>query len=92
MIKPIGLTGGKGVVVINSYSEGKDYLKTLRGPVVIEERLSGEEFTVQAFADGNVLAPAPAVQDHKRAFEGDLGPNTGGMGSVHRQVLCPTLL
>jgi phosphoribosylamine--glycine ligase len=81
VIKPVGLTGGKGVVVINSYSEGKDYLKTLRGPVVIEERLSGEEFTVQAFVDGNVLAPAPAVQDHKRAFEGDLGPNTGGMGS-----------
>ena len=81
VIKPVGLTGGKGVVVINSYSEGKDYLKTLRGPVVIEERLSGEEFTVQAFVDGSVLAPAPAVQDHKRAFEGDLGPNTGGMGS-----------
>ncbi|MGA3199509.1 MAG: phosphoribosylamine--glycine ligase [Halobacteriota archaeon] len=81
VIKPVGLTGGKGVVVINSYSEGKEYLKKLRGPVVIEECLSGEEFTVQAFVDGNVLAPAPAVQDHKRAFEGDLGPNTGGMGS-----------
>jgi phosphoribosylamine--glycine ligase len=81
VIKPVGLTGGKGVVVINSYSEGKEYLKKLRGPVVIEECLSGEEFTVQAFVDGKVLAPAPAVQDHKRAFEGDLGPNTGGMGS-----------
>lgn len=81
VIKPAGLTGGKGVVVINDYSEGKEYLKKLRGPVVIEECLSGEEFTIQAFVDGNVLAPAPAVQDHKRAFEGDLGPNTGGMGS-----------
>jgi len=81
VIKPIGLTGGKGVVTINGYSEGKDYLKKLRGPVVIEECLSGEEFTVQAFVDGKALAPAPAVQDHKRAFEGDLGPNTGGMGS-----------
>ena len=81
VIKPVGLTGGKGVVIINSYSEGSDYLKTLHGPVVIEECLAGEEFTVQAFVDGTTLAPAPAVQDHKRAFEGDLGPNTGGMGS-----------
>lgn len=81
VIKPFGLTGGKGVVVVNSYSEGRDYLKKLHGPVVIEECLSGEEFTVQAFVDGKVVAPAPAVQDHKRAFEGDLGPNTGGMGS-----------
>jgi phosphoribosylamine---glycine ligase len=81
VIKPVGLTGGKGVVIISSYSEGSDYLKKLKGPVVIEECLSGEEFTVQAFVDGNVVAPAPAVQDHKRAFEGDLGPNTGGMGS-----------
>ena len=81
VIKPVGLTGGKGVVIVSSYSEGSDYLKKLKGPVVIEECLSGEEFTVQAFVDGNVVAPAPAVQDHKRAFEGDLGPNTGGMGS-----------
>jgi len=81
VIKPVGLTGGKGVVIISSYPEGRDYLKKLKGPVVIEEYLSGEEFTVQAFVDGNVVAPAPAVQDHKRAFEGDLGPNTGGMGS-----------
>ena len=81
VIKPVGLTGGKGVVIVSSYSEGRDYLKKLKGPVVIEECLSGEEFTVQAFVDGNVVAPAPAVQDHKRAFEGDLGPNTGGMGS-----------
>jgi phosphoribosylamine--glycine ligase len=81
VIKPFGLTGGKGVVVVNSYSEGSDYLKKLHGPIVIEECLSGEEFTVQAFVDGKVVSPAPAVQDHKRAFEGDLGPNTGGMGS-----------
>jgi phosphoribosylamine--glycine ligase len=81
VIKPVGLTGGKGVVIIDSYTEGSGYLKKLRGPVVIEECLSGEEFTVQAFVDGSALAPAPAVQDHKRAFEGDLGPNTGGMGS-----------
>jgi len=81
VIKPFGLTGGKGVVVVDSYSEGRDYLKKLHGPVVIEECLSGEEFTVQAFVDGKEVEPAPAVQDHKRAFEGDIGPNTGGMGS-----------
>ncbi|MGZ4892358.1 MAG: phosphoribosylamine--glycine ligase, partial [Halobacteriota archaeon] len=81
VIKPVGLSGGKGVVIVSSYPEGSDYLKKLKGPVIIEECLSGEEFTVQAFVDGNVVAPAPAVQDHKRAFEGDLGPNTGGMGS-----------
>jgi phosphoribosylamine--glycine ligase len=48
---------------------------------VLEERLIGEEFTLQAFVDGNHMVPMPLVQDHKRAFEGDLGPNTGGMGS-----------
>ncbi len=81
VIKPIGLTGGKGVVVVDNYEEGKQYLRTLRGPVIIEECLKGEEFTVQAFVDGRVVVPGPAVQDHKRAFEGDRGPNTGGMGS-----------
>ena len=48
---------------------------------MLEERLIGEEFTLQAFVDGKHLVPMPLVQDHKRAFEGDLGPNTGGMGS-----------
>ena len=57
------------------------YVKSLTGGVVLEERLIGEEFTLQAFVDGTHLIPMPLVQDHKRAFEGDLGPNTGGMGS-----------
>jgi len=51
--------------------------------LVVEERLIGEEFTVQAFVDGKTLAFAPSVQDHKRAYEGDKGPNTGGMGSYN---------
>ena len=49
--------------------------------VIIEERLIGEKFTIQAFCDGKNLAPMPAVQDHPHAFEGDNGAITGGMGS-----------
>ena len=49
--------------------------------VIIEERLIGEEFTIQAFCDGEHLAPMPAAQDHPHAFEGDQGAITGGMGS-----------
>jgi len=57
------------------------YVKSLSSGVVLEERLIGEEFTLQAFVDGSHLIPMPLVQDHKRAYDGDLGPNTGGMGS-----------
>jgi len=83
-IKPIGLTGGKGVRITGEQVDNAGavaYVKSLAGGVVLEERLIGEEFTLQAFVDGNHLIPMPLVQDHKRAFEGDLGPNTGGMGS-----------
>ncbi|MCK9592397.1 MAG: phosphoribosylamine--glycine ligase [Methanoregula sp.] len=84
VIKPIGLTGGKGVRIMGEQvdrSGAVAYVKSLRGGVVLEERLTGEEFTLQAFVDGNHMVPMPLVQDHKRAFDGDLGPNTGGMGS-----------
>jgi len=90
-VKPVGLTGGKGVKVqgehLKDKSEVKAYIKEILdkgiggGKVVLEERALGEEFTVQAFVDGNKVVPMPAVQDHKRAFEGDTGHNTGGMGS-----------
>jgi phosphoribosylamine--glycine ligase len=83
-IKPIGLTGGKGVRIMGEQVDRAGaiaYVKSLRGGVVLEERLIGEEFTLQAFVDGTCLVPMPLVQDHKRAFDGDLGPNTGGMGS-----------
>jgi len=83
-IKPTGLTGGKGVRIMGEQVDRAGaiaYVKSLRGGVVLEERLIGEEFTLQAFVDGTRLVPMPLVQDHKRAFEGDLGPNTGGMGS-----------
>jgi phosphoribosylamine--glycine ligase len=84
VIKPIGLTGGKGVRIMGEQVDRSGaiaYVKSLKGGVVLEERLIGEEFTLQAFVDGNHMIPMPLVQDHKRAFEGDLGPNTGGMGS-----------
>ncbi|HWQ67355.1 MAG TPA: phosphoribosylamine--glycine ligase [Methanospirillum sp.] len=83
-IKPFGLTGGKGVRIMGEHVDRNgacEYVRELGGDVVIEERLIGEEFTLQAFVDGINLAPMPLVQDHKRAFEGDTGPNTGGMGS-----------
>jgi phosphoribosylamine--glycine ligase len=84
VVKPIGLTGGKGVRIMGEQVDRQgaiDYVRSLKGIAVIEERLLGEEFTLQAFVDGNNLVPMPLVQDHKRAFEGDTGPNTGGMGS-----------
>ena len=84
VVKPIGLTGGKGVRIMGEQVDRKGaiaYVRSLNGNAVIEERLLGEEFTLQAFVDGNCLVPMPLVQDHKRAFDGDSGPNTGGMGS-----------
>jgi phosphoribosylamine--glycine ligase len=90
-VKPAGLTGGKGVRVTGDQvtkEEAKAYLRDSDyDRVVLEERLVGEEFTVQAFVAGEEERPSgrlrttPAVQDHKRAYEGDEGPNTGGMGS-----------
>ncbi|WP_134670515.1 phosphoribosylamine--glycine ligase [Halorussus marinus] len=84
-VKPAGLTGGKGVRVIGDQvtaEEAKTYLRDADyDRVVLEERLVGEEFTVQAFVANGDLRVTPAVQDHKRAYEGDEGPNTGGMGS-----------
>ncbi|RDI70342.1 phosphoribosylamine--glycine ligase [Halopelagius longus] len=84
-VKPAGLTGGKGVKVTGDQvtkAEAKEYLRESEyEEIVLEERLVGEEFTVQAFVANGEVHPTPAVQDHKRAYEGDEGPNTGGMGS-----------
>jgi len=85
VVKPAGLTGGKGVRVIGDQvteEEAKAYIRESDYErIVLEERLIGEEFTIQAFVANGELRVTPAVQDHKRAYEGDEGPNTGGMGS-----------
>jgi phosphoribosylamine--glycine ligase len=85
VVKPAGLTGGKGVRVIGEQltsGEAKEYLRESEyDRIVLEERLVGEEFTVQALVAGDEVRATPAVQDHKRAYDGDEGPNTGGMGS-----------
>ncbi|WP_410764475.1 phosphoribosylamine--glycine ligase [Haloferax sp. DFSO60] len=84
-VKPAGLTGGKGVKVIGDQVTEEEAKEYLRGSdyeqVVLEERLVGEEFTIQALVANGEFRVSPAVQDHKRAYEGDEGPNTGGMGS-----------
>lgn len=83
-IKPTGLTGGKGVKIMGEHVDREgacSYIREVQGDIIIEERFLGEEFTLQAFVDGSHIIPMPLVQDHKRAFEGDTGPNTGGMGS-----------
>ena len=90
-VKPAGLTGGKGVRVIGDQvtaEEAKEYIRESDYErIVLEERLVGEEFTVQAFVANGDLRVTPAVQDHKRAYEGDEGPNTGGMGSYSDAAL-----
>lgn len=90
-VKPVGLTGGKGVKVqgdqLKTIGETIEYINEIfnddigGGKVIIEEKAEGEEFTQMVFTNGEDVFPMPLVQDHKRAYEGDKGPNTGGMGS-----------
>ncbi|NPV05893.1 MAG: phosphoribosylamine--glycine ligase [Syntrophaceae bacterium] len=88
VVKPDGLTGGKGVKVQGDHfqtrEEAFEYCKEVlreHPAVVIEEKLEGEEFSLQCITDGKTVVATPPVQDHKRRFVGDRGPNTGGMGS-----------
>ncbi len=88
VVKYDGLAGGKGVKVagehLHFHDEALVYCQELvnnNGEFVIEEKFTGEEFSLMSFCDGETLKHMPAVQDHKRAYEGDSGPNTGGMGT-----------
>jgi phosphoribosylamine--glycine ligase len=87
VVKADGLMGGKGVKVFGEHlttvAESVEYTKSLlpRGQVVVEEKVEGEEFSLQSLCDGEHTVATIPVQDHKRAFEDDRGPNTGGMGS-----------
>jgi len=88
VVKYDGLAGGKGVKVsgehLHSHDEALVYCRELTdkgGEFVIEEKFIGEEFSLMSFCDGDTLKHMPVVQDHKRAYEGDTGPNTGGMGT-----------
>ncbi|HAU1320756.1 TPA: phosphoribosylamine--glycine ligase [Legionella pneumophila] len=88
VVKANGLMAGKGVKVggehLLSFEEALDYCREIfdhNQSLVIEEKLIGQEFSFMCFSDGISLVPMPIVQDHKRAYEHDEGPNTGGMGS-----------
>lgn len=97
VIKPLGLTGGKGVKIVDANADGqlknleeaKRYAKQViekgiggQTRVIVEEKMEGEEFSLMAFVDGKHVTGMPVVQDHKFAFENDTGPFTGGMGSI----------
>ena len=88
VVKYDGLAGGKGVKVAGDHLQSHDdalaYCMELvdkDSEFVIEEKFIGQEFSLMSFCDGKTLRHMPAVQDHKRAYEGDTGPNTGGMGT-----------
>jgi phosphoribosylamine---glycine ligase len=114
VVKADGLCAGKGVVVAESHEEALDAAREMLSgarfgaagaTVVLEERLVGNEASIHAICDGDRYVLLPAAQDHKRIFDGDKGPNTGGMGTYapapvvtprvmkqfEEQVLVPTL-
>lgn len=91
VVKCDGLALGKGVVVAQTVEEARDAVINMMenkafgesgATVVIEECMTGPEVTVLAFTDGKTIVPMPSSQDHKRAYDGDEGPNTGGMGAI----------
>src|SRR5690606_2705119 len=90
VVKADGLAAGKGVLMCETTAQAENALKqamqdaafgTAGAQVVIEEWLAGPELSVLAFSDGKTVAVMPPARDHKRACDGDKGPNTGGMGA-----------
>ena len=115
VVKASGLAAGKGVVVAATVDEAIDAVNMIMGDkafgaagdeVVIEEFLEGEEVSLLAFTDGKSVLPMPSAQDHKRAYDNDEGPNTGGMGvyspapvlteelreRVMKEIMIPTVM
>ena len=91
VVKADGLALGKGVVVAQTAAEAEEAVRSMMADkkfgeagtrLVIEECMTGPEVTVLAFCDGEHVVPMPSSQDHKRAFDGNRGPNTGGMGAI----------
>ncbi|HET6882253.1 MAG TPA: phosphoribosylamine--glycine ligase [Pirellulales bacterium] len=114
VVKADGLAAGKGVIVCSGRAEALEAVERIArakefgdagNQVVIEDRLDGQEASVLAISDGQTIVTLPPCQDHKRAFDGDTGPNTGGMGAysptpivddallrwVEEHVLVPTV-
>ena len=88
VLKYDGLAAGKGVVVAESAEQADEALRDMlldarfgKGRVVVEEFLTGPEFSLMCFTSGGKIWPMPLAQDHKRAYDDDKGPNTGGMGA-----------
>ena len=101
VVKADGLAAGKGVLLPADRAETEaairsilidDAFGTAGARVVLEERLFGEEISLLAFCDGITAVAMPPAQDHKRAYEGDRGPNTGGMGAYAPAPVCPPAL
>ncbi len=98
VIKASGLAAGKGVIVPEMLAEAEVALYRIMverqfgaagDEVLIEERLAGPEVSLLAFCDGHTVVTMPAAQDHKRVFDGDRGPNTGGMGAYAPAPIAP---
>lgn len=98
VVKADGLHGGKGVLVQGDHFEtaeegieaAKKFIES-DGYVIIEEKFIGQEFSLMSFVDGEHVVDMPPIQDHKRAFVGDKGPNTGGMGTYNYPKNLPFL-
>jgi len=114
VVKADGLALGKGVIICEDKEQARDAIRQIMEDkkfgsagdrVVIEEFMTGPEVSILAFCDGKTIRPMLSAQDHKRAFDGDHGPNTGGMGAfspspkytkeveeeVMRTIICPTV-